>query len=147
FDGNLCPMPIEMYCDHCGLIFSAGMYGVRGRHPFRNLIVCRSCGTCHELRLPASAGTPVRFLALPGPLILQDRPGRPVFTSKRLDWQDIALQVDETTTAAEVNDWLAGVSCSHCGATDTLSMGWDSTNLNCPSCGKASLVYAAGWIT
>jgi hypothetical protein len=143
-------MPQDYYCESCGLVFSTGLYARRSHYPARYLLVCRSCGTVHEYRVPFGGRRSLLLMSQSGPLRLGQRPDRPVFLDTRLHWQKCplpagfqGLQIDKETGQLNVRS----MACSHCGGSGTLTAAWPLEEKACPACRAAKLVVAGGWVT
>jgi hypothetical protein len=139
-------MPIDYYCEGCGLTFATGIYGVRGRYAGRQLLVCRSCGTVHEYQRSFRNERPSRLMALPEPVILLRKPERPTFLDKRLKWTECVIPpgLEVSTTDGELD--LRELACFGCATTGTLASEWKRDE-GCPRCGAGQLVECGGWIT
>jgi hypothetical protein len=136
-------MPMDYYCEGCGLVFSVGRYATRSRYPSRTLLVCWACGTVHEHQEPLREAEQGRLLAQPGPMISPRRPERPTFLDRRLHWEGLVPPPGQERWGPE----LQAVACSHCGAPGTLAESWTSENRTCPRCREDRLVEVGGWIT
>lgn len=139
-------MPMDYYCERCGLVFSTGVFGVRSRYPGRRFLVCRSCGTCHQLQEPMNQKHPLRFLALSGPLVRKDKPSRPTLLNRNLKWRllDVPMSQLESSVASED---FAGIACSSCQSLGSLTGEWKPGEKRCPKCGEETLTNTGGWIT
>lgn len=141
-------MPSEFYCEACGLVFACGSYGVRSRYPSRALLVCRACGTCHEVRRPFGDRRPPRLWSLDGPLVRAAKPTGVVLLDRRLAWAE--RTADEPAALGDARAFAAAVgrlACSHCHAAGTLTDGWDPARTTCPRCRADTLAVTCGWVT
>lgn len=141
-------MPMDYFCESCGLVFSVGLYATRSRYPARTLLVCRSCGTVHELQQPLNTKNSTRLMAQSCPLVLEEKPDLPVFT-RRLSWNECSLP--EGFSEKPLHDdegWICQeLTCSHCHQTGTLTERWERDDKKCPACHEERLATTGGWIT
>ena len=142
-------MPMDFFCEGCGLVFSAGMYGVRSRYPFRTLLVCRACGTVHQFRRPGNKKNPFRLLALPGPLIPKKKPEGPTFLNKELKWTECATPVGlkNLRQGDPTEPDFDEIICACCMSGGMLTSLWEHTDKRCPACHVEKLIVICGWIT
>lgn len=143
-------MPMDYLCESCGLVFSVGFYAIRSRYPARTLLVCRSCGTVHELQQPLNTKNSTRLMAQSCPLLLNKQPDLPVF-AQRLSWTECSLPEGFTEKPLQGDEgWrrhFQELTCSHCHQTGTLTERWEHDDKSCPACHEDRLVETAGWIT
>ena len=138
-------MPVDYFCEGCGLVFSVGPYGMRSsRYPGRLLLVCRSCGTVHELQYPFDAKKPLRLVAQLQPLKARRKPDSPTFLQKRKWHECVTPSIGETFGEDEA---VVKISCSHCRTSGPLSATWEPENTMCPVCHADKLVQNGGWVT
>jgi hypothetical protein len=141
-------MPQDFYCERCGLVFSAGFYGVRSHFPARTLLVCQSCGTCHEVRYPLNDKRSPCLLSQSGPLIRSRRPSRPVFLDRRLKWVEQPLPAgEEFADPRSFGTSIVKLACPHCDAVGTLRSNWEADGKACPNCRSGTPVVTGSWIT
>ena len=139
-------MPVDYYCQACGLVFSVGVYGMRSRYPCRTLLVCRSCGTCHQVQEPMNQQRPIRFLTQPGPLHRPTKPHLPTFLSRKRKWLEAAAAMPDLQRAVSRDDY-GYLTCSSCGSVGTLISGWDEKDVKCPHCKEDKLAMTGNWVT
>jgi hypothetical protein len=137
-------MPIDHYCDDCGLTFSTGVYAVRSHYPGRHLLVCQACGTVHEYQWSPRNSRPPRLLALPEPLLLPQKPERPTFLDKRLKWTECLVSPVAEGEVAELD--FRNFTCFSCKESGTLTGAWKTRDKGCPRCRAKRLVECGGWI-
>lgn len=139
-------MPIDYYCKGCGLTFSVGVYGIRGRYPMRRHLVCRACGTCHQLQSPMNEKNPIRFLAQEQPYFCKEQPHGPTFLDKRLKWIEVEVPAPDLERA-DLTEKFEHLTCFACKSKRNLAPEWEEDLKKCLHCQKDKLIVTGGWIT
>ena len=144
-------MPLDYYCEGCGLVFSVGIYATRSRYPARVLLVCKSCGTVHELQRPLREKQANRLMTQPCPLLMDNKPDHPVFT-RRLTWNECSLSpsfADGCSLRGEEawTRFLEEAVCSYCYRPGMLTDQWERDEQKCPACHEEKLRTTDEWIT
>jgi hypothetical protein len=133
-------MPMDYYCQACGLVFSVGTYGIPGnKYMLRTLLVCRNCGTAYEHQQSSRDSVPDRVVTLGEPLVREKQPERPTLVDRRLKWKECSLGDDQGV----VEDFV----CEYCGKKGVLTSRPPKEKGACPRCSGNTLINSFGWIT
>jgi hypothetical protein len=138
-------MPMDHYCEDCGLTFSTGLYAARSHYPGRHLLVCQACGTVHEYQWSSRDSRSARLMALPEPLLLPQKPEQPTFLNNTLKWKECVISpvVEKRGGRARFRN----LTCFSCKASGTLTGDWKTRDKGCPRCRAKRLVECSCWIT
>ncbi len=163
-------MPNLYFCSSCRLSFQTGWFHYHqfdSGYAAATFLVCKECGTQHQMEHAIRDQLPERMFAQPEPVTNpdDDDPDRTDslldsilrFGSGYKEWQSYQVQSNPRPEREEHKGmpvWfegitdklhLADVKCSYCGSATSLVSECPEENSSCPRCKEPSLKCVAMW--